>query len=188
MPTDTHRAFTPFTVGSLTLRNRIVMAPMTRRMAADDGIPTDDIVAYYRRRAANEVGLIVSEGTGIDDRHAYDTLTVPRFHGDTQLDGWARVVDAVHEEGGAFAPQLWHTGRLAANPIGPVDDRLPPRKDGTERAPVRAMNHDDFVQVLEAYRVAASGAARVTASCNCARRQAASRGERTTSSSIPTST
>jgi 2,4-dienoyl-CoA reductase-like NADH-dependent reductase (Old Yellow Enzyme family) len=155
------RAFGPARIGTLELRNRIVMAPMTRRMAADDGIPTDAIVAYYRRRAAAEVGLIVSEGTGIDDIHAYDTLTVPRFHAEEQLAGWARVVEAVHAEGGAFAPQLWHTGRLAANPIGPVDDVLPPRKDGTPRPPVRAMTDADFTQVREAYAWAARGAARI---------------------------
>lgn len=153
-----HRAFTPLTVRSLTLRNRIVMAPMTRRMAADDGVPTEEIVAYYRRRAAGEVGLVVSEGTGIDDLHAYDTLTVPRFHAPAQHAAWKKVVDAVHAEGGAFAPQLWHTGRLAVNPIGPSAAELPPKKDGTPRPKVRAMEDADFEQVLAAYDVAARAA------------------------------
>jgi 2,4-dienoyl-CoA reductase-like NADH-dependent reductase (Old Yellow Enzyme family) len=161
MNDECHRAFTPFRIGPLTLRNRIVMAPMTRRMAAEDGLPTDDIVAYYRRRAAHEVGLIISEGTSIDDVHAFDTPTVPRFHNAQQLAGWRRVVDAVHEEGGAFAPQLWHTGRMAANPIGPVDDQLPPRNDGTPRPPIRAMVDADFEQVLAAYAYAARGAVEI---------------------------
>lgn len=155
------RAFMPARFGELKLRNRIVMAPMTRRKAGTDGVPTDAIVTYYRRRAANEVGLIVSEGTGIDDVHAHDTLTVPRFHSPEQLEGWARVVDAIHAEGGVFAPQLWHTGRLAADPIGPVDDRLPPRRDGTPRPPVRAMAMSDFRQVRAAYANAARGATEI---------------------------
>src|SRR5690606_31173180 len=113
------RAFQPVKIGQLSLRNRIVMAPMTRRMAGEDGVPTPEIVEYYRRRAAGEVGLIISEGTGIDSKHAYDTITVPRFETEEQWEGWRRVVDAVHAEGGAFAPQLWHTGRLAHDPIGP---------------------------------------------------------------------
>ena len=75
----TSRVFEPWSLRTLHLRNRIAMAPMTRRMAAEDGIPTPAIVEYYRRRAAAEVGLIISEGTSIDGVHAYDTLTVPRF-------------------------------------------------------------------------------------------------------------
>ena len=104
--------FQPWQHGSLNLRNRVVMAPMTRRKAAEDGIVTDEIVAYYARRARHGVGLIISEGTGIDRVHAPDTLTVPRFETSEQHAAWSRVVEAVHAEGGAFAPQLWHTGRL----------------------------------------------------------------------------
>jgi 2,4-dienoyl-CoA reductase-like NADH-dependent reductase (Old Yellow Enzyme family) len=154
----TPRLFQPASFGALTLRNRVVMAPMTRRFAADDGIPTDDIVAYYRRRAAGEVGLIISEGTGIDSQHAYDTLTVPRFETDEQLAGWRRVVDAVHEQGGAFAPQLWHTGRLAHFPIGPSEADMGPRKDGTPRPRVKAMDAADFAQVLGAFERSAAAA------------------------------
>jgi 2,4-dienoyl-CoA reductase-like NADH-dependent reductase (Old Yellow Enzyme family) len=127
------RLFQPWTHGSLHLRNRVVMAPMTRRMAAEDGMVTEAIVAYYRRRAAGEVGLILSEGTSIDSVHAWDTLTVPRFDTPERLAAWKRVVDAVHAEGGAFAPQLWHTGRLAGDPIGPSAGQAPPRSDGTPR-------------------------------------------------------
>ncbi|MGD8396723.1 MAG: 12-oxophytodienoate reductase [Candidatus Eiseniibacteriota bacterium] len=152
------RLFEPIRLGQLALRNRVVMAPMTRRMAAEDGIPTDAMVAYYRRRAAGEVGLIVSEGTAIDDRHAWDTLTVPRFETDAQLDGWRRVVEAVHAEDGAFAPQLWHTGRLAYHPIGPSACDMGPRKDGTPRPPVKPMDEGDFEQVLAAYAHAARAA------------------------------
>ncbi|MCA9727810.1 MAG: 12-oxophytodienoate reductase [Candidatus Eisenbacteria bacterium] len=150
--------FQPWSHGTLRLRNRVVMAPMTRRKAAPDGILTDAIVAYYERRAQNDVGLIVSEGISVDSLHAYDTLTVPRLETPGQVEGWRRVVDAVHAAGGAFAPQLWHTGRLAANPIGPSAATMPPRPDGTARPEVRAMEPDDFRQVLEAYRLSARNA------------------------------
>ncbi|MHC4831120.1 MAG: oxidoreductase, partial [Planctomycetota bacterium] len=151
----TLRAFEPFTFGTLQLRNRIAMAPMTRRKAGEDGVATQAIVDYYARRAAGEVGLIISEGTGIDGLHAYDTLTVPRFETEEQLAAWKRVVDAVHKEGGAFAPQLWHCGRRSENPIGPSDWQAPPKADGTVPAPVRAMEAADFEQVLAAYAAAA---------------------------------
>src|SRR5690606_11948177 len=81
-------AFRPWDSGALRLRNRIVMAPMTRRMADADGAATDDTVAYYRRRAAGEVGLIISEGTHVDARHAPDTMTVPRFETPAQHAAW----------------------------------------------------------------------------------------------------
>lgn len=114
-------AFAPWCFRSLRLRNRIVMAPMTRRMVGEDGLANSATVAYYRRRAAAEVGLIVSEGTHIDDTHAPDTLNVPRLETKEQAQAWRRVVEAVQAEGGSFAPQLWHTGVRALNPIGPVE-------------------------------------------------------------------
>jgi 2,4-dienoyl-CoA reductase-like NADH-dependent reductase (Old Yellow Enzyme family) len=144
-------AFQPASFAGLALRNRIVMAPMTRRMADDDGVVTAESVRYYRRRAAGEVGLIISEGTAIDSAHAYDTITVPRIETDEQVAGWRRVCEAIHAEGGAFAPQLWHTGPKADNPIGPSDGPSAPRKDGSARPPVRAMNADDFHQVIGAF-------------------------------------
>ena len=61
--------FQPWSFGTLELRNRVVMAPMTRRRSAIDGIPTDAMTAYYARRAENEVGLIISEGIHIDATH-----------------------------------------------------------------------------------------------------------------------
>lgn len=158
MNPEAARLFQPWSHGGLRLRNRVVMAPMTRRMAGEDGIPTEAMVAYYRRRARHEVGLIVSEGTAIDSRHSYDTITVPRFETEAQHAAWKRVVDAVHEEGGAFAPQLWHTGRLAADPIGPSAGQAPPRADGVPRPVARAMTPRDFDQVLGAYRDAARAA------------------------------
>jgi len=142
----------------LVLRNRIVMAPMTRRFASEDGVPTAEMAAYYRKRAAGEVGLIISEGTAVDSLHAYDTKTVPRFETDEQIDSWKRIVDEVHAEGSAFAPQLWHCGRLSSDPIGPScvsSEDLPRKADGSARPGIREMDEGDFSQVENAFAEAA---------------------------------
>jgi len=72
--------FQPFTFKGLTLKNRIVMAPMTRSFSPG-GVPTEEVAQYYRRRAAAEVGLIVSEGTGVNRPASLNDPNVPRFHG-----------------------------------------------------------------------------------------------------------
>jgi 2,4-dienoyl-CoA reductase-like NADH-dependent reductase (Old Yellow Enzyme family) len=106
MPLDS--LFQPLTIGGLHLPNRIVMAPMTRSFSPN-GIPTEDVAQYYRRRAANAVGLIISEGTAIDRPAAKNDPNVPNFYGDG-LPAWKRVIDEVHSAHGKMAPQLWHVG------------------------------------------------------------------------------
>ena len=123
MPLST--LFSPFVSEKLSLPNRIVMAPMTRSQSPG-GVPTPDVAAYYARRAAADVGLIVTEGTGIDRPSSLNDPNVPRFHGEKELAAWAEVVRQVHAAGGKIAPQLWHVGS-ARNPgvswtaPGPVD-------------------------------------------------------------------
>ena len=95
--------FTPFQLKGLTLPNRIVMAPMTRSFSPG-GVATDDVAAYYRRRAEGQVGLIVSEGTGVDRPASLNDPNIPRFHGEAELAGWKAVIDAVHAAGGRMAP------------------------------------------------------------------------------------
>ena len=87
--------FQPFKLGSLELANRIVMAPMTRSFSPG-GVPGEDVVAYYRRRAQNAVGLIITEGTTIDRAGASFDPNIPNFHAPDSLAGWKKVVDAVH--------------------------------------------------------------------------------------------
>lgn len=119
--------FKPFEGGRLKLDNRIVMAPMTRSFSPD-GIPGPNVAEYYRRRAENGVGLIITEGTLINHPAAGADHGVPHFYGEAALEGWARVVQEVHEAGGKIAPQIWHTGTARqrekfpdsdADPIGP---------------------------------------------------------------------
>src|SRR5262245_12469286 len=105
--------FSPFNIRSLTLSNRIVMAPMTRRFSPG-GVPGPDVAAYYARRAHHGVGLIVTEGALIDDEAAGNLDNVPHFYGDAALEGWRAVADAVHQAGGRIFPQLWHVGVVRA--------------------------------------------------------------------------
>lgn len=105
---STDALFQPFNLKGLRLKNRIVMAPMTRSFSPK-GVPTGDVAAYYRRRAAADVGLIVTEGTVVERPAAKNDPNVPDFFGDA-LPAWRRVVDEVHAEGGLIAPQLWHVG------------------------------------------------------------------------------
>lgn len=102
------KLFEPFKLGALTLKNRIVMAPMTRSFSPD-GIPTPAVAEYYERRAAADVGLIITEGTVVERETAKNDPNVPDFFG-AALPAWKGVVDAVHTQGGAIAPQLWHVG------------------------------------------------------------------------------
>ena len=101
--------FRPFVSEKLTLSNRIVMAPMTRSFSPG-GVPGENVARYYQRRAEAQVGLIVTEGTVVNRPGAANDPNVPHFHGEAALEGWARVVEAVHEKGGKIAPQLWHVG------------------------------------------------------------------------------
>ena len=101
--------FTPFRCKTLEIRNRIVMAPMTRSFSPQ-GIPTAEVAAYYRRRAEGKVGLIITEGAAIDRPGAVDSDHIPRFHGEEPLAGWRRVVEEVVDAGACIAPQLWHIG------------------------------------------------------------------------------
>jgi 2,4-dienoyl-CoA reductase-like NADH-dependent reductase (Old Yellow Enzyme family) len=79
--TDTSALFQPFSLKTLNLKNRIVMAPMTRGMAPG-GIPREPNAAYYRRRAEGQVGLILSEGTVVDRPASRNHPDVPSFYGD----------------------------------------------------------------------------------------------------------
>ncbi len=101
----------PLAVGNLALRNRIVMAPMTRSRAQQPGdVPTALNALYYAQRAG--AGLIVSEGTQIS-RLGQGYAYTPGIYSEAQLAGWRQVTEAVHAAGGLIAAQLWHVGRMS---------------------------------------------------------------------------
>lgn len=93
----------------LALKNKIIMAPLTRRMASDHGVPTELMAAYYARRA--DAGLIISEGTAIRPDASYPN--VPGIYNEAQINGWQNVTTKVHAKGGKMFLQLWHVGRVS---------------------------------------------------------------------------
>ena len=107
------RLFSPLDLGGVDLRNRIAMAPLTRQMALPDGTPTDEMVAYYARRARGGVGLIFVEGTYPNEEfgcRAY--LDQPGSANAKHVAAWRKVTDAVHRHGAACILQLMHGGRV----------------------------------------------------------------------------
>ena len=108
--------FDPLQLGPLALRNRVVMAPMTRSRADDFGAPTDLMATYYAQRAT--AGLIISEAIYVSPM-AKGYSRIPGLCEDAHVAGWRKVTDAVHNEGGRVVAQLFHTGRVAVPPLLP---------------------------------------------------------------------
>ena len=102
--------FSPVNLGSISLNNRMVMAPLTRNRAGEGGVPQSMNVTYYEQRAS--AGLIITEATPISAMgHGYPAL--PGIYTDAQVAGWKEVTDAVHAKGGKIIIQLWHVGRIS---------------------------------------------------------------------------
>ncbi|NWK97459.1 alkene reductase [Sphingobium lactosutens] len=118
--TDLAALFSPFGLGTLTLPNRIVMAPMTR-LRAPGSIPATAVADYYAQRAT--AGLIISESIMISDTSAA-YMNAPGLFADEHIDPWRRVTDAVHMRGGRIFAQLWHSGRVGHSSLQP--DGKPP--------------------------------------------------------------
>ena len=106
---DMEILFQPFHSRKLSTPTRIVLPAMTRGFSPN-GVPTDQVAAYYKRRARHEVGLIITEGTFIDEPSASPSSNYPNFFGGTSLRGWKKVLEAVHTTDCKIAPQLWHVG------------------------------------------------------------------------------
>ena len=116
--------FEKYKLSGLKLKNRMVMPPLTRARAAGGEVPTELMAKYYAQRAS--AGLIISEGTQIS-RQGQGYAGTPGIYTAEQVEGWKRVTDAVHREGGVMFAQLWHVGRIShvslqedgAQPVAP---------------------------------------------------------------------
>lgn len=109
--------FTPVQLGGHTLKNRIVFPPLTRQRSAQPGDTASDLMAeYYRQRAS--AGFMVTEGTQIEPRGQGYAWT-PGIYTPAQVDGWRKVTDAVHADGGVIFAQLWHVGRVSHHALQP---------------------------------------------------------------------
>lgn len=160
--------FDPLQIGPLTLKNRIVMAPLTRARAGADRIPNGMMAEYYAQRAS--AGLILSEATSVTPM-GVGYADTPGIWNDAQVEGWKLVTKAVHDAGGLIFLQLWHVGRIsdpqfldgqlpvapsAIKPAGTVSLVRPKKEYETPRA----LETDEIAGIVEAYRQGAENAKR----------------------------
>jgi N-ethylmaleimide reductase len=167
------KLFTPVQLGLLTLKHRVVMAPLTRsRSQQPGGIPGDMMVRYYSDRASDG-GLIIGEATNIS-LSARGWFGAPGLYTDQQVEGWKRVVRAIHAKKGFVFAQLWHTGRSSHSdnqdgntPLSASVDpsywedpnQLVSAPSGwVQPSPHRALDISEIPGVVEDYRKAATRA------------------------------
>lgn len=152
MPTA--RLLSPYALAGLNLPNRVVMAPLTRNRAGNNGVPTEMNACYYAQRSS--AGLIISEASYVVPEGAGEVFT-PGIHTDLQQQGWQRVTQAVHDRGGRIFLQLWHAGSRTPVELLPAGDpaRAPSdiyRENGTK---ARGMSVPEVRALVDAYARAA---------------------------------
>lgn len=160
--------FDPLQIGPLTLRNRIVMAPLTRARAGAERVPNAMMAEYYAQRAG--AGLILSEATSVTPM-GVGYADTPGIWNDEQVEGWKQVTKAVHDAGGLIFLQLWRVGRIsdpmflngelpvapsAIKPAGTVSLVRPKKEYETPRA----LETAEIAGIVEAYRKGAENAKR----------------------------
>lgn len=160
--------FDPLQIGPLNLKNRVIMAPLTRSRAGTERVPNALMAEYYGQRAG--AGLILSEATSVTPT-GVGYADTPGIWNDAQVEGWKAVTQAVHEAGGLIMLQLWHVGRIS-HPIF-LNGELPVapsaiRPEGhvslvrprTGYVTPRALEADEIPSLVEAYRQGAENAKR----------------------------
>jgi len=165
--TKSPKLLSPVKIGSVSLNNRVVMAPLTRSRSGEDRIPNALMAEYYAQRAS--AGLIISEATVVSTQ-ANGWLHSPGIYTDEQGQAWRQIVDAVHDKNGKIFLQLWHTGRASHSsfhggklPVAPSAIKLnedyihtPVGKQPYETP--RALETDEIPNVVEDYRKASERA------------------------------
>jgi N-ethylmaleimide reductase len=161
--------FDPLTLGDITLKNRVIMAPLTRMRALEGNVPYELNAEYYAQRAS--AGLIISEASQISQQGQGYPAT-PGIHSPEQVEGWKKVTQAVHAKDGKIFLQLWHVGRVSHTSFQP-DGGLPvapsaiqPKNSGTYSAewkPValgtpRALETSEIAGIVADYKAAAENA------------------------------
>ncbi|WP_434570329.1 alkene reductase [Pseudomonas sp. Z3-6] len=132
--------FTSYTLGDITLANRIVMAPLTRNRAAKDCVPGPHAAEYYTQRAS--AGLLIAEATQISQQ-GQGYQDTPGIYSEAQIAGWRLVTDSVHAAGGKIILQIWHVGRVSHVDLQPGG--LPPVAPSAIRAEAMVFVHNRFV-------------------------------------------
>ncbi len=134
--------FTSYNIGDLTLPNRMVMAPMTRNRACENGVPKPMTAIYYAQRAT--AGLLITEASQVSEKATGYRFT-PGVYTEEQARGWRVVTDAVHNEGGRIFNQIWHTGRVSHPSLQP---------DGTDPIAPSAIRADTMVSTPKGFEPA----------------------------------
>jgi len=156
----------PIRIGAWNLRNRIIMAPLTRCRASEGRVPNELMAEYYRQRAS--AGLIISEATSVTAMGVGYPDT-PGIWSDEQVEGWKLVTKAVHDAGGLILLQLWHVGRISDPsyldgklPVAPsaiaADGHVSLIRPKKEFVTPRALELDEIPAIVEAYRQGAENA------------------------------
>lgn len=162
------RLLEPVKIGDFQLRNRIIMAPLTRCRASEGRIPNTMMAEYYRQRAT--AGLILTEATSVTPKGVGYPDT-PGIWSDEQVEGWKLITKAVHEEGGIILSQLWHVGRISDPryldgdlPVAPsaiaAEGHVNLVRPLTPFVTPRALELDEIPGIIEAYRKGAENAQR----------------------------
>jgi 2,4-dienoyl-CoA reductase-like NADH-dependent reductase (Old Yellow Enzyme family) len=152
--------FGPVEIAGRTLRNRVVMAPMTRQFSPG-GMPTEAVGDYYVRRADGGAGTLITEGLAIDEPGSVHDDAIPHFHGAAALDAWSRITQRVHAAGAAFVPQLWHVGGYLGTLTGRPGHEAAVSPSGQYWPGVRygePASQEDIDRVVAAYGDAAAAA------------------------------
>jgi N-ethylmaleimide reductase len=169
----TSSLFIPLSIGPLTLKHRVVMAPLTRSRSEQPGDVPGDLMREYYTQRASDGGLIISEATTISAT-ARGWFGAPGLYTDQQVDGWKKIVDSVHAKGGLIFSQLWHTGRashveVTEGPAPATASVNPSYWQGGEHltstphgwvkpSPHRALETSEIGGIVEDYRKAAERA------------------------------
>ena len=157
----------PIQLGSLTLKNKMVMAAMTRSRAYVNGIVSDLTVEYYTQRTS--AGLIISEGINISEQALGSPFT-PGIFTQQQIEAWKKVTKSVHDKGGKIFAQLWHTGRVGHSadkngklPVAPSAIAITGMQHFTAQGPKdfetpQELTNEEIKQIIKDYGQAAKNA------------------------------
>ena len=145
--------FSAYNLNGLNLRNRVVMAPMTRNFSPN-GIPKDYAPTYYARRAQGGVGLILTEGVEVSHRAASGYPNCPNLETDEAKKMWEKVVTEVHKNNSSIFCQLWHVGGIRKSgmpPIPEVPGFTPSGYVVPGKKVAHEMSHDEIKELIEVY-------------------------------------
>ena len=167
MMTQDNVLFSPFDLRGMLLKNRVVMAPLTRSRAGEKRLPNSLMAEYYSQRSA--AGLIITEATVVS-KQGIGWLNSPGIYSDEQADAWKQVVDVVHAKGTPMFLQLWHCGRASHRdfhdgrpPVAPSAIKIEGEYSHTPQGKKpyetpRALETDEIPAIVEDYRSAAARA------------------------------